>query len=200
MQTENSVLMQNARESLNGKWGVAVGVSVIYLLIVGSIGIIPIVGSLASLFIAGHFAVGLSTFSLAISRNQDARIEQLFQGFNNYVTILGAYLLMILYILLWALLLIIPGIIAALSYSMTFYILADDDTIKAQEALDKSKKMMDGYKWKYFCLGLRFIGWALLCLLTLGIGFFWLVPYIHVSVAKFYDDIKDKQPTTPDLA
>ena len=200
MQTENSVLMQNARESLNGKWGVAVGVSVIYLLIVGSIGIIPIVGSLASLFIAGHFAVGLSTFSLAISRNQDARIEQLFLGFNNYVTILGAYLLMILYILLWALLLIIPGIIAALSYSMTFYILADDDTIKAQEALDKSKKMMDGYKWKYFCLGLRFIGWALLCLLTLGIGFFWLVPYIHVSVAKFYDDIKDKQPTTPDLA
>lgn len=200
MQTENSVLMQNARESLNGKWGVAVGVSVIYLLIVGSIGIIPIVGSLASLFIAGHFAVGLSTFSLAISRNQDARIEQLFQGFNNYVTILGAYLLMILYILLWALLLIIPGIIAALSYSMTFYILADDDTIRAQEALDKSKKMMDGYKWKYFCLGLRFIGWALLCLLTLGIGFFWLVPYIHVSVAKFYDDIKDKQPTTSDVA
>ena len=199
MQTENSVLMQNARESLNGKWGVAVGVSVIYLLIVGSIGIIPIVGSLASLFIAGHFAVGLSTFSLAISRNQDARIEQLFQGFNNYVTILGAYLLMILYILLWALLLIIPGIIAALSYSMTFYILADDDTIKAQEALDKSKKMMDGYKWKYFCLGLRFIGWALLCLLTLGIGFFWLIPYIHVSVAKFYDDIKDKQ-SIPDLA
>lgn len=200
MQTENSVLMQNARESLNGKQGVAVGVSVIYLLIVGSIGIIPIVGSLASLFIAGHFAVGLSTFSLAISRNQDARIEQLFLGFNNYVTILGAYLLMILYILLWTLLLIIPGIIAALSYSMTFYILADDDTIRAQEALDKSKKMMDGYKWKYFCLGLRFIGWALLCLLTLGIGFFWLVPYIHVSVAKFYDDIKDKQPSTPDLA
>lgn len=200
MQTENSVLMQNARESLNGKWGVAVGVSVIYLLIVGSIGIIPIVGSLASLFIAGHFAVGLSIFSLAISRNQDARIEQLFLGFNNYVTILGAYLLMILYILLWTLLLIIPGIIAALSYSMTFYILADDDTIKAQEALDKSKKMMDGYKWKYFCLGLRFIGWALLCLLTLGIGFFWLVPYIHVSVAKFYDDIKDKQPTTSDVA
>ena len=199
MQTENSVLMQNARESLNGKQGVAVGVSVIYLLIVGSIGIIPIVGSLASLFIAGHFAVGLSTFSLAISRNQDARIEQLFLGFNNYVTILGAYLLMILYILLWTLLLIIPGIIAALSYSMTFYILADDDTIKAQEALDKSKKMMDGYKWKYFCLGLRFIGWALLCLLTLGIGFFWLIPYIHVSVAKFYDDIKDKQ-SIPDLA
>jgi len=199
MQTENSVLMQNARESLNGKWGLAVGVSVIYLLIVGSIGIIPFVGSVASLFIAGHFAVGLSIFSLAISRNQDARIEQLFLGFNNYVTILGAYLLMILYILLWALLLIIPGIIAALSYSMTFYILADDDTIKAQEALDKSKKMMDGYKWKYFCLGLRFIGWALLCLLTLGIGFFWLIPYIHVSVAKFYDDIKDKQ-SIPDLA
>jgi uncharacterized membrane protein len=50
--------------------------------------------------------------------------------------------------------------------------------------------MMDGYKWKYFCLGLRFIGWALLCVLTLGIGFLWLSPYIQVSYAKFYEDLK----------
>jgi len=49
---------------------------------------------------------------------------------------------------------------------------------------------MDGYKWKYFCLGLRLLGWALLCVLTLGIGFLWLIPYAQVSVAKFYDDVK----------
>jgi len=51
---------------------------------------------------------------------------------------------------------------------------------------------MDGYKWKYFCLGLRFFGWVLLCILSLGIGFLWLMPYIHVTSAKFYDDIKEK--------
>jgi uncharacterized membrane protein len=49
---------------------------------------------------------------------------------------------------------------------------------------------MDGNKWKYFCLCCRFIGWALLCILTLGIGFLWLFPYIYVSMAKFYDDVK----------
>ncbi|MDB4205260.1 DUF975 family protein [Polaribacter sp.] len=65
---------------------------------------------------------------------------------------------MLLFTFLWTLLLIIPGIIAVLSYSMTFYILADNNSIGAMEAIDKSKKMMDGYKWKYFCLGLRFIG------------------------------------------
>jgi len=97
---------------------------------------------------------------------------------------------MLIFILLWTLLLIVPGIIAAISYSMTFYIIADDNSIAAKEAIDKSKKMMDGYKWKFFCIGLRFFGLALLCVLTLGIGFLWLFPYIQVTVAKFYDDIK----------
>ncbi|GHT57847.1 hypothetical protein FACS18945_2990 [Bacteroidia bacterium] len=90
----------------------------------------------------------------------------------------------------WSLLLIIPGIIAAISYSMTFYIIADDPAISAMDAINKSKKMMYGYKMKYFCLSLRFLGWALLCILTLGIGFLWLMPYIQVTFAKFYDDLK----------
>ena len=79
---------------------------------------------------------------------------------------------------------------------MTFYILADDNSIGAMDAMDKSKKMMDGYKWKSFCLGLRFFGWSLLCILTLGIGFLWLMPYAQVSMAKFYDDVKANTLTT----
>lgn len=75
---------------------------------------------------------------------------------------------------------------------MTFYILAEDESIGAKAALDKSKKMMYGYKWKYFCLIWRFFGWFLLCILTLGVGFLWLMPYIQVSMVKFYDDIKDR--------
>lgn len=197
MKTENVVLMQMARESLKGKWGLAIGTFVVYMLIAVVLQIN--VGPIASLIISGPFALGLAIFSLSISRNQDAKLEQIFQGFNNFGTALGAYLLMVLFILLWTLLLIIPGIIAAISYSMTFYILADDNSIKAMEAIDKSKKMMDGYKWKYFCLGLRFLGWALLCILTLGIGFLWLMPYMQVSMAQFYDDVKANSMITENI-
>ena len=198
MKTDNVVLMKMARESLTGKWGLAIGTYVVYILMIGAIQatseLFPIAG-LLSLIIAGPMAVGLAIFSLNISRNEDARFEQIFQGFNNFATSLGAYFLMVIFILLWSLLLIIPGIIAALSYSMTFYILADDRSIGAMDAIDKSRKMMDGNKWQYFRLGLRFLGWALLCILTLGIGFLWLFPYIQISMAKFYDDIKKSQIT-----
>jgi uncharacterized membrane protein len=199
MKTENVVLMQMARESLKGKWGLAIGTLVVYFLIAMVIQIIPSVGPIASLIMSGPFALGLAVFSLSLSRNQDAKLEQIFQGFNNFGTALGAYLLMILFTVLWSLLLIIPGIIAAISYSMTFYILADDNSIGAMDAIDKSKKMMNGYKWKCFCLGLRFYGLALLCILTLGIGFLWLVPYMQVSMAKFYDDVKANSLVTEDI-
>ena len=199
MKTENLVLMQMAKESLKGKWGLAIGTIVVYLLIVLCIQEIPIVGAIASLIIAGPFALGLAYFSLSISRNQEAKLEQIFQGFNNFGTALSAYLLMIGFILLWTLLLIIPGIIAAMSYSMTVYIIADDNSIGAMDAIDKSKKMMDGYKWKLFRLGLRFLGWSLLCILTLGIGFLWLMPYMQVSMAKFYDDVKANSLTTENI-
>jgi uncharacterized membrane protein len=199
MKTENVLLMKMARESLNGKWGLAIGTFVVYLIIVSVLQIIPILGWIGSLIISGPMALGITIFSLSISRNQEARLEQIFQGFNNFGTALSAYLLMALFTILWLLLLIIPGIIAALSYSMTFYIIADDSNIRAMDAIDKSKKMMDGYKWKLFCLGLRFIGWALLCILTLGIGLLWLIPYISISTAKFYDDLK-VESVSPEIA
>jgi len=193
MRTENLVLMQMARESLKGKWTQAVGTYLVYIVILGAFSgtsrVLPLTG-IVSLILAGPMFLGITIFSLSLARNQDARIEQIFNGFYNFGTALGAYILMVVFILLWSVLLVIPGIIAALSYSMTFYIIADDPSVGAMEAIDKSKMMMAGYKWKYFCLMLRFLGWALLCILTLGIGFLWLMPYMQVSVAKFYDDVK----------
>jgi len=183
--------MQKAYEALSGKWGLAVGTFFIYILILGGIQVVPIVGSIAALIIAGPMALGLVIFTLSISRNKEAKLGQIFEGFDNFGTSLGAYLLMLVFIILWMLLLIVPGIIAAISYSQTFFIIADDNTIGADEAIDKSKAMMDGYKVKYFLLCLRFIGWILLCILTLGIGFLWLMPYMYVTFANFYDDIKD---------
>jgi len=194
MKTNNTELMKLAKESLEGKWGLAIGTFLIYGLVIGGIEQssehYPI-SSLILVFIAGPLAVGISIFSLKISRNEEARFEQIFTGFYNYLNSVIAYLLVVLFILLWTLLLIIPGIIAAISYSMTFYIIAEDESIGPMEAIDKSKKMMDGYKSKYFFLGLRLFGLALLCILTLGIGFLWLIPYAHITTAKFYDDIKD---------
>ncbi|MBT6378140.1 MAG: DUF975 family protein [Flavobacterium sp.] len=190
MVKENKELMAEARESLSGNWGLAIATFLVYGIIISIFQVIPTVGSVLALFIAGPMLVGVSMFSLSLSRGESARLEQIFEGFKNYGTVLGAYLLMVLFIFLWMLLLIIPGIIAAIAYSQTFYILAEDDAIGSMDALKKSKEMMDGYKWKYFCLGLRFIGWALLCILTLGIGFLWLSPYIQISYAKFYEDIK----------
>ena len=190
MVKENTELMAEARETLSGNWGLAIATFLVYGIIISIFQVIPTVGSVLALFIAGPMLVGVSMFSLSLSRGESARLEQIFEGFKNYGTVLGAYLLMVVLILLWMLLLIIPGIIAAIAYSQTFYILAEDDAISSMDALKKSKEMMDGYKWKYFCLGLRFIGWALLCILTLGIGFLWLSPYIQISYAKFYEDIK----------
>lgn len=190
MITENKLLMKQALESLKGKWGLTISAFLVYLLIVMGVSLVPFAGGVIVLFIGGAFALGISIFSLSISRGTEARLEQIFQGFNRYGTSLAAYLLVGLFTALWTLLLIVPGIIAALSYSMTYYIIADDDSISATEAIDKSKELMYGYKWKLFCLELRFIGWALLGILTLGIGYLWLGPYIQISVAKFYDDIK----------
>ncbi len=193
MKTENVVLMRMARESLQGKWGLAIGTFLIYILL--SIAFqapakhYPQL-SLISLIISGPLTLGAAIFSLSLARNEEAGVEQIFFGFYKFGKALAAYLLMLLFIILWLLLLIIPGIIAALSYSMTFYIMADDDSISAMDAIDKSKAMMYGYKWKLFCLGLRFLLWSILCILTLGIGFLWLIPWMNVTMAKFYDDIK----------
>jgi len=142
------------------------------------------------LIAGGALMLGVVTFSLAIARKKEADLKMLFYGFRYFDKALGLYLLRALFIFLWTLLLIIPGIIAALSYSLAFYIMSEDPTIGVKEAIDKSKKMMYGYKWKLFFLYCRFIGWILLGIISLGIGFLWIMPYMAISFAKFYDDVK----------
>lgn len=189
LKTPNAELMTQARESLKGKWGLAIGAFLV-VVVVSCVQFIPKVGQLILLVITGPLSVGYATFSMALSRGEHAEVAQVFSGFNKFGVSVGAYILMVIFIVLWSLLLIIPGIIAALSYSMTYYIVADENLTDPLEALRKSKAMMQGNKWKLFCLGLRFIGWMLLCILTLGIGYLWLAPYMTISYVKFYEDIK----------
>ncbi|HTB25504.1 MAG TPA: DUF975 family protein [Puia sp.] len=200
MNTENVTLLRAARESLKGKWGLAILTFLIYTLFTSATGSVASSGSnitfsLLNIIIGGPFALGAAIFSLSISRGKEPMLEQIFQGFNRFSDAFVAYLLIVVYVLLWTLLLIVPGIIAALGYSMTFYIMTDDPLIRPQDALKKSKSMMNGHKLKLFYLFLRFLLLGLLCILTLGIGFLWLIPYIHVTMAKFYDDINGNELT-----
>lgn len=189
MKTENKDLMKVARESLRGKWGSAIGPAFVIILITGVISAIPGIGSIISIALSGPFFLGMAMFFLRFSRGQDVHFKQIFDGFHYFGESLGTYLLMSLYILLWSLLLIVPGIIRAISYSMTFFILAENPSLKPSKVLEKSRQMMNGYKMKFFLLQLRFFGWSILCILTFGIGFLWLVPYMQVTYAKFYDDL-----------
>lgn len=186
----NARRMTRARASLQGRWGMAIGGVVLYWLVAYAVGIVPVLGAIASLVLAGAMSVGLARFALSLARNTGPKVSDVFTGFDRFGTGLGAYLLQGLFILLWALLLIVPGIIAALSYAMTYYVIAEDASVGPLEAISRSTAMMRGHKWELFCLSLRFVGWALLSVLTLGIGFLWLLPYIIVSMAHFYDDVK----------
>ena len=191
--TENSILMAQARECLSDKWGLVIGTFVVYTIIIIPISLIPVVGWIISILIGGPMSIGIAIFTLSVSRKQDAQLAQIFEGFQKFSVGLAAYLLIAAFVILWMLLLIIPGIIAALSYSMTYFIIADNNSIGALDAITKSKEMMRGNKWKLFCLGFRFFGWGLLCILSVGIGFLWLYPYMMVSFAQFYDDIKRQE-------
>jgi len=192
-QIPNSDIMAEGRDSLRGRWWHSVGTLVVLAIIL----IVAESFWIASVIVTGPLYVGWAIFVLAISRGHEARLSQIFGGFNSFLTALAAYWLFTVIVLLWSILLIIPGIIAALSYSQIFFIIADDRSIGPIQALRKSKEIMNGHRWKLFCLFLRFIGWFVLCILTLGIGFLWLIPYITVSCARFYDDINmEREPVS----
>ena len=95
--------------------------------------------------------------------------------------------------ILWSLLLVIPGIIKSYSYAMTSFILKGEPEMKNNAAIEKSMAMMEGNKMKLFMLDLSFIGWAILCIFTLGIGLLFLQPYVAISRAAFYEDLKAQQ-------
>ena len=95
------------------------------------------------------------------------------------------YLLVNLYLFLWTLLFIIPGIIKSFSYAMTYFIINDHPEYSLNQAITESRRMMDGHKMEYFILCLSFIGWFILSCITLGIGFLWLIPYFYTTSAAF---------------
>lgn len=141
-------------------------------------------------FILGSvIGVGYAQFNLRLVDWESPSFETLFAYFPYWKTAVAARLLQSLYILLWSLLLIIPGILASYSYAMTEFILAEHPDLTAGEAIARSKALMYGNRWRLFCLQFSFIGWLILCTLTLGIGNLWLTPYMRTATAAFYREI-----------
>lgn len=147
---------------------------------------------LAALIIGGPMYVGLFYYLLIIARGQNSKFEDLFMGFKQFIRNMLGSLLVSIYVLLWSFLLIIPGIIKAFSYSMVFYIMADDPNISVDDAISLSRKIMDGNKMKLFELRISFIGWMLLGIFTFGLLYIWLIPYMQMAEVNFYEDLISK--------
>ena len=208
----NSELRAQARERLEGKWGTFVLMTFLMLVIQTILQIPGYIGSLlevlspenvlASLsfsnisnilsLLALPLSWGLTVSLLRNHREESVDLENLFDGFRGgrYTRVFCAIFLVNLFTFFWALLLIIPGIMKAFSYALTPYIIMDEPELTARQAITRSCEIMEGRRWKLFCLYLSFIGWGILSLLTFGIGFLWLAPYMNASIAAFYEDAR----------
>ncbi len=160
--------------------------------IVGMLSILLLWG-LITFIIGGVIELGYCRFNKNLIKGANPQFSDLFSQFNLFGKAFGLRLVTSIFVFLWALLLIIPGIVAAYRYSMAFYIMDDDPSIDIMEAIRRSKAMMQGNKGRLFCLHLSFIGWAILCLFTCGIGFLWLTPYVNAATAAFYLEVSGQR-------
>lgn len=186
---------ERAIASLTGNWGSCAIFYLLYFVITsvlaGGTSLLlppPILSNIVSLLLI-PMAWGVALTFLEVSRGKKVNFGNLFEGYKDFVRIFTTLLLKTVYVMLWTLLLIVPGIIKNYSYAMTEFVLADRKDLSYNQAIEESMRLMQGNKWRLFVLDLSFIGWALLCLLTLGIGFLFLVPYMHVARAHFYADL-----------
>ena len=182
-------------------WTPLVLATLVYYAICAASGATSFAYVLVQIFVLYPIVVGIANSFLAYDRDQTqvGLIESMFQkAFDaNYLhKVLGMFL-MELFVFLWTLLLIVPGIIKGLAYSMTVFILQDNPELSAYDAIKCSEKMMMGHKWELFVLYLSFIGWFILACLTLGIGLLWLTPYVEMSLCEFYEDLKAEQVGKP---
>lgn len=122
-----------------------------------------------TILIEGALAYGYTLYMLSLFRRKEHSTGQIFSGFENYAKTLALFLLQALYIFLWTLLLIVPGIIKAFSYSQSFYILVDHPEYTPNQCITASKEMMAGNKGKFLLLCLSFIGWMILAGIPSGI-------------------------------
>ena len=187
-------MRQEARSAMANNWGVGIGITVVFWLISG-------VSGLAGYGIPAIFITFPLTFGLAITFLQFVRdgkpldVGSIFAGFKSpfYWKGVGVYLLIYIYTLLWSLLLVVPGVIKFLSYSLAPYILADEPELTAEQAICKSMIMMEGHKTQLFLIHLELFCFTLLSSCLLFIPMLWVVPWYQAIFAKFYEEVKGEQ-------
>ena len=190
---QNSQIRKKSLEALDGNWGNAAILMLVYMALSillstgGNVCLSPLgtpwnaLSNLSSLLLI-PMGYAITVVFLGFLRGEKLEVKGLFKYYpSGRVWILGVFAA--LYTLLWALLLLIPGIIKSYSYAMAPYILKDNPEMGAEEAIVESMKMMKGYKLKLFLLDLSFIGWIILMILTLGIGLLLLAPYMNTARA-----------------
>ena len=199
-------LKEKAKNSLKGKYEETIIMLLIYFsislavcIIIGIVfgrfdeSIVNIISNIVSIFISGLFGFGYLSYFLKISRNEDVTTEELFSKKHLWITYIVIAIITYIFTFLWSLLFIIPGIIAAFSYSQAYLIALDNPELGAMDTIKKSKEMMKSHKMDYFVLQLSFLGWIILGIFTFGILYFWLIPYIAVTNANFYNSLKENK-------
>lgn len=184
-----------AISALEGKWGQAVGLTfVIGVLESAASGLsyIPMVGVVFPL-LAMPLTFGFAVAFLNNLRGGEARFETLFAGYKDFGRVFLTLLIMGIYTFLWSLLLVVPGVIKAISYTMTPFVLNDNPELSYDAAISKSSRLMQGHKMEYFVFVLSFAGWFVLSILTMFIGFLWLAPYFQTAKAAFYHELLAEQ-------
>lgn len=188
-------LRAKAREMLGGnifaaQWLYPLAVCIIVNAITG-ISSVAVVGPL---IVAGPLAVGSALYFLGLARKQERATENLNTLFAPVSKDAGGTIILgvltSVFVFLWSLLFLIPGIVKSYSYAMAPYIKADHPEFTATQALDESRRLMNGNKMRLFCLQLSFIGWMLLSCCTCGLAMLWVSPYMSAAQAAFYEEIK----------
>lgn len=183
-----SALKAQARAALKGNWGIAILVMLVVGLISSAVS--SITAGIGTLF-TPVLSFGVISFYLIMARESSAKFETIFKDtFSGFFKKWGALLLQGLYLWLWSLLFVIPGIIKSYSYAMTNYILLDNPEMGINEAITKSREMMNGYKWKLFCLNFSFILWDILTVFTCGLLILYVAPLKNAARAQFYEELK----------
>jgi len=193
-------LKNRARARLNGNWEEAIIATLVATVIFMVVDYLfadeylsdNIVIFCLRMMLQAPAILGMAMVFLAISRDLNPKGSEVFQGFRNWWHAFSMFLLQIILIALWSLLLIVPGIMALMSYSMSFYILADNPDMKASEILRQSKNMMKGHKTELLLIFLSFIGWFFLSFATAGILYILYVgPYFQSTLAEFYESLQE---------
>ena len=155
---------------------------------------------LALVMLSGAFSVGAAGYFFNVATLRDPQVIQIFAGFRCCRNAMAAHLLRIALTLAGSLLFVVPGVIAALRFAMTPYILAANPGAKVTQALRLSGEMMRGHGSAYLRLLLSFSGWFLLCLLTAGVGFLFIAPYIETAKAAFFAGLSEERSAVVEVA